>query len=189
MAPKSNPVVFIRGLWLHASHGGMEELSVIPATTPWLLGGPVTRTLLSWPAPTGLGRQQGHRRRDRPLCHHHRSPSRPTHSRRAFLWGHDRRETAGDEQGSGRHRHRCRPDQGRLRLPLSALHATLPVFKNPANKHRAVSLTAEQFRSSFGNALSEEESNELYEKWAVPSPGRPLLRPRPAASRPIHRKG
>ena len=65
--------------------------------------------------------------------------------------------------------------KGVLPLPLSSLHATLPVFKNPANKHRAVSLTAEQFRYSFGNAVTEEESNELYEKWAVPSPGRPLF--------------
>ena len=36
--------------------------------------------------------------------------------------------------------------KGVLPLPLSALRSTLPVFKNPANRHRAVSLTAEQFR-------------------------------------------
>ncbi len=65
--------------------------------------------------------------------------------------------------------------KGVLRLPLSALHATLPVFKNPANKHKALSLTAEQFRYSFGNAISEEESNELHAKWAVRSTGRPLF--------------
>ncbi len=32
--------------------------------------------------------------------------------------------------------------KGVLPLPLSALHSTLPVFKNPANEHKAVSLTA-----------------------------------------------
>ena len=32
--------------------------------------------------------------------------------------------------------------KGVLPLPLSALKATLPVFRNPANRHRAVSLTA-----------------------------------------------
>ena len=77
--------------------------------------------------------------------------------------------------------------KGVLRLPLSALHATLPVFKNPANKHKAVSLTAEQFRFSFGNAITEEESNQLYEKWAVPSPGRPLFEAAAASSRAIRR--
>src|SRR3954468_2989817 len=51
--------------------------------------------------------------------------------------------------------------KGVLPLPLSALRATLPVFKNPANKHRAVSLTAEQFRFAFANAVPEAESNEL----------------------------
>src|SRR6185437_6286939 len=65
--------------------------------------------------------------------------------------------------------------KGVLPLPLSALHATLPVFKNPANRHKAVSLTAEQFRFSFGNAVSPEESDALFERWTIPAPGRPLF--------------
>jgi len=65
--------------------------------------------------------------------------------------------------------------KGVLPVPLSSLHATLPVFKNPANRHKAVSLTAEQFKSSFGNTLTEEESNALHEKWAIPAPGKPLF--------------
>ena len=65
--------------------------------------------------------------------------------------------------------------KGVLPLPLSALRATLPVFKNPANKHRAVSLTAEQFRFAFGNALPAEESDALYERWTIPAPGKPLF--------------
>jgi pimeloyl-ACP methyl ester carboxylesterase len=65
--------------------------------------------------------------------------------------------------------------KGVLPLPLSALRSTLPVFKNPANKHKAVSLTAEQFRYAFANAVPEEESNSLFEKWAIPAPGKPLF--------------
>lgn len=65
--------------------------------------------------------------------------------------------------------------KGVLPLPLSALRATLPVFKNPANKHRAVSLTAEQFRFAFANAVSEQESQELFDRWAIPAPGKPLF--------------
>jgi alpha-beta hydrolase superfamily lysophospholipase len=65
--------------------------------------------------------------------------------------------------------------KGVLPLPLSSLRAILPVFRNPANKHRAVSLTAEQFRYSFGNALEPEESDALYERWAIPAPGKPLF--------------
>ncbi|BCY08349.1 alpha/beta hydrolase [Actinoplanes sp. L3-i22] len=65
--------------------------------------------------------------------------------------------------------------KGVLPLPLSALHSTLPVFRNPANRHRAVSLTAEQFRYSFGNTLPAEESDELHERWTIPAPGKPLF--------------
>ncbi|MFG1925349.1 alpha/beta hydrolase [Cryptosporangium sp. NPDC048952] len=65
--------------------------------------------------------------------------------------------------------------KGVLPVPLSALRATLPVFKNPANKHRAVSLTAEQFRFAFGNAIPSEESDALFERWVIPAPGKPLF--------------
>jgi len=65
--------------------------------------------------------------------------------------------------------------KGVLPLPLSSLRATLPVFKNPANKHHAVSLTKEQFRYSFGNAVSQEESDQLFERWTIPAPGKPLF--------------
>ena len=65
--------------------------------------------------------------------------------------------------------------KGVLPVPLSALRATLPVFKNPANRHRAVSLTSEQFRFAFANAVSEKESDELFAHWTIPAPGKPLF--------------
>jgi pimeloyl-ACP methyl ester carboxylesterase len=65
--------------------------------------------------------------------------------------------------------------KGVLPVPLSALKATLPVFKNPANKHRAVALTADQFRFAFGNAIPAEESDALFERWVIPAPGKPLF--------------
>jgi pimeloyl-ACP methyl ester carboxylesterase len=65
--------------------------------------------------------------------------------------------------------------KGVLPVPLSALRATLPVFKNPANVNRAVSLTADQFRYAFGNAISAGESDDLFERWAIPAPGKPLF--------------
>jgi len=60
-------------------------------------------------------------------------------------------------------------------LPLAQLRSGFPVLGNPANKKRAVSLTASQFRYGFGNAVSEQESQELFDRWTVPSPGRPLF--------------
>jgi alpha-beta hydrolase superfamily lysophospholipase len=65
--------------------------------------------------------------------------------------------------------------KGVLPLPLAQLRSAFPALGNPANLHRSVSLTEEEFRYGFGNAISAEESAALYEKWAVPSPARPLF--------------
>ena len=67
------------------------------------------------------------------------------------------------------------PIKGILYLPPSALRVASAALRNPANRKRAVSLTREQFRYGFGNAVSSEESDELYERWTIPSPGRPLF--------------
>jgi pimeloyl-ACP methyl ester carboxylesterase len=65
--------------------------------------------------------------------------------------------------------------KGVLNLPLSALRVASIALRNPANKSRAVSLTEEEFHYGFGNALTPEESSELFETWAIPSPGKPLF--------------
>jgi pimeloyl-ACP methyl ester carboxylesterase len=65
--------------------------------------------------------------------------------------------------------------KGVLPLPLAQLRAGLPALGNPANRSRAVSLTAKEFRFGFGNAVSEEESDRLYDAWTIPSPARPLF--------------
>jgi non-heme chloroperoxidase len=67
------------------------------------------------------------------------------------------------------------PFRGVLPLPISALRSGAPVLTNPANRHKAVPLTYEQFRYAFANAVSEEEAHELYETFAVPAPGAPLF--------------
>jgi non-heme chloroperoxidase len=67
------------------------------------------------------------------------------------------------------------PIKGIVFLPPSALRVASIALKNPGNKKRAVALTAKQFRYGFGNAISAEESNALYERWTIPSPGKPLF--------------
>lgn len=67
------------------------------------------------------------------------------------------------------------PFRGVLPLPVSALRSSAPVLSNPANRHRAVPLTFEQFRYAFANAVSEEEAKELFETFAVPAPGAPIF--------------
>ena len=66
------------------------------------------------------------------------------------------------------------PFRGIPQLPLSSLRAASPVLSNPANRHRAVPLTYEQFRYSFANAVDEDQARRLYDTFAVPAPGAPL---------------
>jgi non-heme chloroperoxidase len=67
------------------------------------------------------------------------------------------------------------PFRGVLPLPISSLKAAFPVLGNPANRHRAVPLTFEQFRFSFANAVEEDEAKRLYAEFAVPASGAPLF--------------
>ena len=67
------------------------------------------------------------------------------------------------------------PFRGVLPLPVSALRSSLPVLGNPANRHRAVPLTYEQFRYAFANAVNEQEARQLHGTYAVPAPGAPLF--------------
>jgi pimeloyl-ACP methyl ester carboxylesterase len=67
------------------------------------------------------------------------------------------------------------PFRGVLPLPISALKSSRPVLGNPANRHRAVPLTYEQFRFAFANAVDEDEAKQLYETFMVPASGAPLF--------------
>jgi non-heme chloroperoxidase len=63
------------------------------------------------------------------------------------------------------------PFRGVLPIPITALKASWPVLRNPANRKRAVALTYEQFRYAFANAVSKEEAKRLYETFSVPGSG------------------
>lgn len=67
------------------------------------------------------------------------------------------------------------PIRGVLALPLSALKVAFVALRNPANRFRAVSLTPDEFRYGFANAVSEGEAADLYERWSIPAPARPLF--------------
>ncbi|WP_084076997.1 alpha/beta hydrolase [Demequina sp. NBRC 110057] len=67
------------------------------------------------------------------------------------------------------------PFKGVLPLPASTLKASFPVLGNPANRKRTVTLTFNQFRYGFANAVSEDEATALYEAHHIAAPGRPLF--------------
>jgi len=49
------------------------------------------------------------------------------------------------------------------------------VLRNPLNRGRAVTLTFDQFKYGWANALDEEEAKQLYEAYHVAAPGVALM--------------
>jgi len=63
------------------------------------------------------------------------------------------------------------PTEGVKAVPLSQIKSTFSVLRNPANRHKAVGFTHEQWRYAFTNTFSEEESRALYERYHIPASG------------------
>jgi pimeloyl-ACP methyl ester carboxylesterase len=176
-ATPAQPVVFIHGLWLHAT-----------SWEPWIQlfrAAGYDPTAPTWPGEAatvagtrenpddvaGYGIEEVTRHLAALIDGMDRPPVLVGHS----FGGMIAEKLLGEGYGTAAIAIDAAQIKGVLPLPLSALRATLPVFENPANSHRAVSLTAEQFRYGFGNALPPEESDALHERWTVPSPGKPLF--------------
>ncbi|WP_250006853.1 alpha/beta hydrolase [Actinoplanes sp. M2I2] len=171
------PVIFIHGLWLHATSWanwtGLFQDAGYPASAPGWPGEPDTVTQ----ARAHPDDVAGHGIDD--VVGHYAKiiaglPVKP------ILIGHSfggmiAQKLLGQDLAAAAVAIDAAQIKGVLPLPLSSLRVTFPVFKNVANRHRAVSLTAEQFRYGFGNALTEQESAGLYEQWAIPSPAKPLF--------------
>jgi pimeloyl-ACP methyl ester carboxylesterase len=67
------------------------------------------------------------------------------------------------------------PFRGVLPLPVSALRSASPVLKNPFNRGKAITLTLDQFKYGWANALSDQEAKQLYDSYHVAAPGVALM--------------
>ena len=63
------------------------------------------------------------------------------------------------------------PTEGVLVAPLTQLRSVFPVLRNPANRHRAVGFSPEQWHYAFTNTFTEAESLALYQRYAIPASG------------------
>src|SRR5580765_8234351 len=61
--------------------------------------------------------------------------------------------------------------RGVLPLPPSVLKGVGPFLVNPRTRSRAITLTFEQFKYSWANALDEQEAKELYDTFHVAGSG------------------
>lgn len=173
----ATPVVFIHGLWLHAtSWQPWADLFAERGFTPLVPGWPgeaatVAEARLAPGDVAGLGIDD--------VTEHYAAIVRGL-GEAPVLVGHSFGGLIAQKllgQGLGRAAVAIDPAQvkGAKPLPLAQLRSGFPVLGNPANKGRAVSLTAKQFRYGFGNAIGRDESDRLYETITIPSPGRPLF--------------
>jgi pimeloyl-ACP methyl ester carboxylesterase len=64
------------------------------------------------------------------------------------------------------------PTEGVKVVPLSQIRSTFPVLRNPANRHKAVGFTHDQWHYAFTNGFSEQRSRALYERYHIPASGR-----------------
>jgi pimeloyl-ACP methyl ester carboxylesterase len=68
------------------------------------------------------------------------------------------------------------PFRGVLPLPVSSIRASLPVLKNPLNRGKAITLTFDQFKYGWANAIDDEdETKRLYDTYHVAAPGVALM--------------
>ena len=177
MTTPRTPVVFIHGLWLHAT-----------SWTPWLeLFGqagydPVAPGWPNEPDTVEQARQQPDVVADTSIddITAHYTKIIAALDGNPVIIGHSFGGLITEKllgQGIGTAAVAIDPAQikGVLPLPLAQLRAALPALGNPANLHKSVTLTEKEFRFGFGNALTEEESDQLFAQWSVPGPARPLF--------------
>jgi non-heme chloroperoxidase len=176
-APARTPVVFVHGLWLHAdSWGAWVDLFRESGYEPIAPGWPgdsatVAETRANADKVAGYGI-------DDVVASYatviNGLPSKPIAIGHSF-GGLIAQRLLGQDLAVAGVAIDPAPIKGVLILPPSALRVASIALRSPGNRNKAVSLTRQQFRYGFGNAISESESNELYDKWNIPSPGKPLF--------------
>ena len=63
------------------------------------------------------------------------------------------------------------PTEGVRVNPLSQAKSLFPALKNPANRHKAVGFTPEEFHYAFTNTLTAEDSKAVWDRYAIAAPG------------------
>jgi pimeloyl-ACP methyl ester carboxylesterase len=67
------------------------------------------------------------------------------------------------------------PFRGVLPLPVSTLRVSAPILRNPLNRGKAITLTFDQFKYGWANALDDDEARQLYETYHVAGPAVALM--------------
>ncbi len=177
MSPSAPPVIFIHGLWLHSTSWQpwvefFTEAGYQTATPEWP-GVPATVEEARAHPETQAGKGLAE------IIAHHAEVLK-TFDTPPIVIGHSFGGLVAESllgQNLAAAAIAIDPAQikGVLPLPLAQLKSSLPVLGNPLNYGKTFALDSKQFKYGFGNALTQEESDELRDKWTIPSPNRPLF--------------
>jgi pimeloyl-ACP methyl ester carboxylesterase len=63
------------------------------------------------------------------------------------------------------------PTEGVRVNPPSQIKSLFPFLKNPANRHKPVGFSEEEFHYAFTNTLSRADSDRVYERYHIAAPG------------------
>ncbi|TDZ76379.1 alpha/beta hydrolase [Mycobacteroides salmoniphilum] len=177
MSTTRTPVVFVHGLWLHSTSWELwaDRFSAAgfdPILAEWP-GVPdaLTAARRQPEAQAGVGLAE--------ISAHHATliktlPAKPIligHSVGGFIVQH----LLGQDLGSAAIAIGPGQIKGVKAIGPAQARSTIAFLSDPRNLHRAVSLDRKQFRYAFANAVSQEESDSLFDQWTIPSPARPLF--------------
>jgi hypothetical protein len=183
----SRTIVFIHGLWIHSSswQPWMEffEQHGYKTLNPAWPGD--AATVAECRANPGTNRQSRCDRNSRQLCASHRITARTAHSDRSFFGG----LLAQVLLGRGIAAAGIAIDPARFERGMATAHISAAGIAAGAgqsfNINKAKSLTFGQFTYGFANAVPEQEARELYERWTIPAPCRPLFQAAMATIAPV----
>ncbi len=176
-AANPTPVVFVHGLWLHSDSWRpwidlFNSRGYASSTVGWPGDSPTaSATRLHGSAVAGYGVTEI---ADHVAAQIKSLPTKP------ILIGHSMGGLV-VQQLLGRDLARAAiaidpaPMAGVRLMPLSTLRATFPAVVIPFNYWRPVALTQTQFHFAFTNLLPMSEAVDLYNRFCIPSPARPLF--------------
>jgi non-heme chloroperoxidase len=175
--PAPVPVVFIHGLWMHASSWQpwldlFTERGYAPTAPGWPGDGEtVARTRAEPEKLAGVGLAD--------VTAHYATLIRglPT---RPILVGHSFGGLVAQKLHGMQLARACialSPAQfkGVLGLPLAQLESALPILSRPWLRNKTWSHTRDSYAKDFANGVSREESDRLYDEFTIPGPCRPLF--------------
>lgn len=186
MTTSKTPVVFVHGLWLHAESWNrwlqlFRENGYEAVAASWPGDSETTEaTRKNAAAVAGFGVAE---------IADHIAGQLKAFSRKPVVIGHSfggllAQNLLGRDLAAAAIAIDPAPVKGVRELPLSVLKSSFPVLSNPLNFKRSVALTEHQFRFGFTNAVPEAEAKELYAKYAMPGPGRPIFQAATATLNP-----